>query len=447
MKSHTQQRSLPQQSRWFQILLVALICLSSSNNGVLSFSTPNRGGTKSIMKMVETSSSSSLGTKGPPTPSSSGSNIPPGSPLAMICLDQQEFELEVGHAMDVLRTDYPMILTTKPDFSIYDQDLELIDPSGVQLHGVKNYKAAFRLLHAVVGIFYSPDQSILKNRMCFDKARQNIRIHWNAEVIPKAIFGGQKSTLHVDGISVYEISRVSGNITQHRIERLVINDTPVVPEQGVFAALRGYYNKKSDMEGIPVWNSGGLEANGHEVVPFRTFSPTSTSVLFHRTDEASFSPSQLGAASPDSSSDTSAVADPFTDAFEKKNAARKKFGLEPLSLEEFAELQEQVEQLGAQQQQRSATAAAEVAAKKKKEERGGFFKKIFGDAMQDTCESNFDCQRPEVCCDFGFKKMCCSSGMRVLDGPPRSRQGQLAEVPVIANPGPNYPPLDYPPRY
>lgn len=330
------------------------------------------------------------------------------------------------------------------DFSIYDPDLELIDPSGVKLHGVKNYKAAFRLLHAVVSIFYCPHQSILKNRMCFDKARQNVRIHWNAEVIPKAIFGGQKSKLHVDGISVYEISRVSGNITQHRIERLVINDTPIVPEQGVFAALRGYYNKKSDNEGIPVWNSQ-LEANFNEVVPFRTFSPTSTSVLFHRTTEDILPPSQLAAASPDSS-DTTSVLDPLADALEKKNAARKKFGLDPLSLEEFAELQEEVSQLDAQQKQRSAVSAAEMAAKKKKEERGGIFKKLFNNALQDTCESNWDCQRPEVCCDFGFKKMCCSSGMRILDGP-QSRQGQLAEIPVTIDPGPNYPPLDNPPRY
>ena len=77
---------------------------------------------------------------------------------------------------------------------------------------------------------------------------------------------------------------------------------------------------------------------------------------------------------------------------------------------------------------------------------GGFFKKLMGNVLEDTCESNYDCESPEVCCDFGFKKMCCSSGLRVLDGPPRSRYGEYAEVPVIANPGPNYPP-NPPSRY
>jgi hypothetical protein len=40
--------------------------------------------------------------------------IQPGSPLDMICRDQHEFELSVGHAMDTLRSDYPHILTHKP---------------------------------------------------------------------------------------------------------------------------------------------------------------------------------------------------------------------------------------------------------------------------------------------------------------------------------------------
>jgi hypothetical protein len=43
-----------------------------------------------------------------------GVGPPAGSPLAMICQDQEEFELNVGHAMDTLRSDYPDILTAKP---------------------------------------------------------------------------------------------------------------------------------------------------------------------------------------------------------------------------------------------------------------------------------------------------------------------------------------------
>ena len=320
--------------------------------------------------------------------------------------------------------------------------------------GVNNYKAAFRLLHAVVGIFYCPERSGLTFRMCYDKARQNIRIHWNAQVIPKAIFGGYKTTLHVDGISVYELSKNSGNITQHRIEQLVINDNTFMPEQGIFAALRGYA-VKSDVDSIPVFNVDSIplfnvdsipiftlegsrvqrEAkHENEVLQFQNFSPISRSILFSSNgDEKRVWSSQLSSVS------SNAFDNLDWEALEKKNMARKKFGLDPLTPEEFIDLQEQVAELDSQQQKRAATTAAEMA-KKKQQEEGGFLKKLFGKALENTCEENWDCERPEVCCDFGFKKMCCTSGMRVLDGP-QSRQGQLAEVPVIANPNP-YPPQD-----
>jgi hypothetical protein len=420
------------------------------------------------------------------------------STLNMICLDQNEFEIHVGRAMDVLRSDYPTVLTQNPDFSIYDKELEVIDPAGVTLHGISNYKAVFKLLHAVIGVFYCPERSCMSYRMCYDKARQNIRIHWNAQVIPRVIFGGAHSTLHVDGISIYEVSRVTGNVTQHRIEKLMINDRMVMPEQGVVTALRGYAAQKN-VAPIPVFNyhnqmeldrSQSAMPKTTSVSPdeevYTLTSPTSPTdcenparndeplvVLFQPWPLASasrpslfaedggrtslsLSPSSSSSASSSSmSSETKLEMSQTTssafnsdnldwEALERKNASRKKFGLPPLSPEEFLDLQKQVEELDSVQRERAAASAAEIAAanKKKEKESNGFLKKMLGNVLEDTCESNFDCERPQVCCDFGFKKMCCTSGMRVVDGP-RSRQGQLAEVPVIANPNP-YPPMGRP---
>lgn len=44
---------------------------------------------------------------------------------------------------------------------------------------------------------------------------------------------------------------------------------------------------------------------------------------------------------------------------------------------------------------------------------------------EDACESNSDCYRPQVCCDFHFKKFCCSSGLMAQE-----LQLQYATVPV-----------------
>ena len=375
--------------------------------------------------------------------------------------------------------------------------IELVDPSGVRLHGVKNYKNVYRLLHAIVNIFYCPERSGLTFRMCFDKARQNIRIHWNAQVIPREIFGGYKTTLHADGISVYEFDRRSGNITQHRLERLIINDAPVTPEQGIFAALRGHAIK-SEVDGIPVFNfeAGSTATSGTNspvsnnnnspfdgVLQFQPFNKISNdnnnhrntkdslmmttssgSVLFGDSPEdekqqqqqqqqqsppaakseedsnvVMYSSSDVGTATPastapqPSSSSSSSTINIDLKELDTKNAARKKFGLKPLSPEEFLQLQEQVAEIDEQQQKKkaaNAAAAALAAEQERKRKQGNIFTNFLGNAFQDTCETNFDCEWPEVCCDFGFKKSCCSSGMRILDGPPQSRQGQLAEVPI-----------------
>ena len=345
------------------------------------------------------------------------------------------------------------------DFTIYDRDLEVIDPSGVKLHGLDNYKSAFSLLHAIVNIFYCPERSGLTFRMCYDKARRNIRIHWNAQVIPREIFGGYKTTLHVDGISAYEIDRASGNITQHRVERLIINDAMVMPEQGIFSALRRHAVKQNVGGSIPVFsktstatNSPTIESSVGHIVNFQSYTPFSRrhSTLFDSDEigdhgDGQYRSSGFGSSTrlKSMSSSSDALDGTFNEsidweAFERKNASRKKFGLAPLTPEEYKDIQRQVAELDEEQRQRASANAAEIAKRKKEEDKGGFFKKLLGDALEDTCESNFDCQRPEVCCDFGFKKMCCTSGMRIMDGP-QSRQGQLAEIPVIANPNP-YPP-------
>ena len=130
-----------------------------------------------------------------------------------------------------------MSTSDSTDFSIYHEHLVAVDPSGVTLNGLKNYKYTFRFLHAIIKFFYCKERSGLTFRLVYDMARNNIRVSWNAEMVPKAIFGGTRTTLHVDGISVYEIDRSSGLITQHRVEHLVINDAAVRPERGIFYAL------------------------------------------------------------------------------------------------------------------------------------------------------------------------------------------------------------------
>jgi hypothetical protein len=106
-------------------------------------------------------------------------------------------------------------------------------------------------------------------------------------------------TLHIDGISVYELCRNLGNITQHWIERLVINDAFINPKQGIFVALQGH-TVKSNVDLIPVFN---MESKKNQILSLQSVSPASPShFLFTTSGEDNekqlsiMSSSSLGAA-------------------------------------------------------------------------------------------------------------------------------------------------------
>lgn len=324
-------------------------------------------------------------------------------PIKMIMDDQREYEMNIGKAVDTLKKDYPKILTQDVDYSIYHPDLVVVDPSGVTLQGVQTYKGSFSFLHTVVNFFYCEEASGVTFRLVYDWARNNVRVSWNAVLVPKIIYGGVRNKLYVDGISVYEVDRMSGLISKHSIERLVVNDSPVRSPQGVLHGLAAEIINPSGGE-VPVLGLAGADNSNTNFAFKNNF--------------------QMSMSSSDNSSDISSE-----DAaeFDRKNLARKKFGLPPITIDEFLKLQAEVSQQreAVQESLRKQQLAKQMEEEKKKKE-GNIFTKMFEKATKDECESNWDCERPLVCCDLIVKKMCCNSGMKVNNFGP----GDLAEVRV-----------------
>eukprot|EP00554_Chaetoceros_debilis_P008164 CAMPEP_0194081184 /NCGR_PEP_ID=MMETSP0149-20130528/7046_1 /TAXON_ID=122233 /ORGANISM="Chaetoceros debilis, Strain MM31A-1" /LENGTH=489 /DNA_ID=CAMNT_0038763065 /DNA_START=119 /DNA_END=1588 /DNA_ORIENTATION=+ len=324
---------------------------------------------------------------------------------------QREFELALGKALDTIKLDYPKLLTTDPDFSIYHNDIEVIDPSGVTLHSIDSYKASFQFLHMVIKLFYCHEKSGLTFRLVYDCARKNIRVSWNAELVPRQLYGGVRNILHVDGISVYEFDRESGLINRHRVEHLLVNDAPVKAPQGIFQAIK--QEATQGPEGTPVWNTQqmkNLNSKSNTVLEFRPSNKSSTSTsLFSSSSDDMDDGVQFDAK-----------------AFAKKNAVRKKFGLQPHTPEEFLRIEIENKALEIAQQEKAASASAAAEMTQSKPKKGNFMNKLFGNVLKDTCETNWDCNRPELCCDFGFKKTCCSSGLGIFNGAP----GELQQIPV-----------------
>jgi hypothetical protein len=88
----------------------------------------------------------------------------------------------------------------------------------------------------------------LQFRMVYDMPRSSIRISWNAVLVPKVL----GRPFYVDGISYYQLDRVSGKIVEHRVEKLMINNTPVAPPYGILSILQQDAFGVGRPAGVPV---------------------------------------------------------------------------------------------------------------------------------------------------------------------------------------------------
>ncbi len=117
----------------------------------------------------------------------------------------------------------------------------------VQLSTLSSYKKAFGITRTMLSLLYDVDRSVVQSRMVYDSPRTQIRVSFNAMLVPKLgllnSLGGK--TVHVDGISVYSIDLSStlredevgnlsrndgaGKVVEHRVERLLVNGLPLQP--------------------------------------------------------------------------------------------------------------------------------------------------------------------------------------------------------------------------
>ena len=286
---------------------------------------------------------------------------------------------------------------------------------GEEVHSVSDVPRRTRLVLSVSlpTLLISPHSSSLPSIY---------RVSWNVELVPKMIYGGIKNTLHVDGISEYYLDRETGLITEHKVSHLLINDQTIRPANGIFAALQEIGSdpeRAPEGVGVPVFF--GLEGNQASLwedlttMKFQTWNP-----LARRQTSLFSNPNESAMQLPDSAAINTDQVPYDRDALQKKNASRKKFGKPPLTPEEFVAIEEEIRAMDAVNKKKAAYLAEQIAqkAQQRKDKENGFLSNIFGGALKNGCESNFDCERPQVCCDVGFKKICCSNGLGIVDGIP-----------------------------
>ena len=147
---------------------------------------------------------------------------------------------ESNYLSHFITSTFPLFINFKfqfknTDYSIYHEDITVVDPSGVQLTGIDNYKSSIKFLQQFVNFWFQTEQNDIQFRLVYDFARSSVKVSWHAVLEPKMPMG---KPLHVDGISMYRLETESGKIIEHKFETMSINNTPIVPPYGVFSLMQ-----------------------------------------------------------------------------------------------------------------------------------------------------------------------------------------------------------------
>ena len=368
-----------------------------------------------------------------------------------------EYELNRGRVVDTLRRDYPKLFKEEPDLSIFTEGIELHDPTGVRLRGIKNYKRMFDTLRflrrtamqdaEVTYRLVATDGSVRAPPLALAPAPSSpsglhrllrpppslphdpashppplppqVRVRWSAKIWARDpalglhSFGGEPALFHLDGISAYDLD-AKGMVKAHRLENIVM--TGREHEQQTVANLAF------------AWPVPGM-ATPELAIPFFKLmsSKMKTSAGAALRKAAPKGPGGGRSGGPVFMMATDgASASTIPTEKEKKMAA-------------VAEAT-----AAAWREQRKAAGIEDD----EEEDRSGPFSNLFGGmqkGLPQACESSWDCDSPMVCCDLLVASVCCDGGLfiPVRQGP--MGQGSMVPIPIPVEPDqPNGMPPQYP---
>jgi hypothetical protein len=340
-----------------------------------------------------------------------------------------EYQLNLGKAIDTLRVDHPRLFTHAPDLSIFTEDVQLHDTTGVRLRGKPQYERAFGMLRFIKRA--ALQQVEVTHRMVVHE--QTIRMRWTAKVwlrdpnLDKMGMGQiQAKLVYLDGVSVYSLND-KGIIYRHRLENVVLR------------------------------NSGQTANVANLVFAWPGAKVPELANSFFRTLDAALPAGLHGLASTSADDGAPRVVIepiPIPAPLVPPPGKGRRHGVPYASIEEPAT---------ETPMQRAARERAEMAEEKERRirqakakepppKRAAFPFNPFALGAPQQCESSYDCEAPMVCCDLIVASVCCTGGMMIPTKSPQQRlQEQMIPIPVERdrpNPGaglpPNYP---GPPRY
>ena len=128
----------------------------------------------------------------------------------------------MGKAIDTLNHDYPLFFESKPDLSIYSENVQLIGESGgVRLSGKKAYRRLFDTFRWARSVGMLDEGTSIEHRLVVCDG--SLRVRWSAALwMRDPAFGlTLADPVHADGVSVYDLDR-RGLVIKHRLENVLL---------------------------------------------------------------------------------------------------------------------------------------------------------------------------------------------------------------------------------
>ena len=311
------------------------------------------------------------------------------------------FKLNQGRAIDILRRDYPLFLMEKPDLSIFTPEVVLRDPSGKRLSGLRQYERVFDMMRFLRRTTMQDGE--ITNRIVVND--ETIRVRWSAKLWMRdpalgitSLPNGDQALVHLDGVSVYDLDK-EGKIYQHTLENIVMRG-----QEGLAPVKLGF-----------AWPTPQLATPEMALPFFRGLDEALPSVfaeLFQSTGDES-----AGRGPRHAQQQRAASSTPSRRAPPPQASAARETPMERAARERAEDVEK-------------ARELAEKRAPKAQRKEPGFLNAMKGTLPQ-QCESNYDCERPLVCCDLLFGSVCCSGGMMIPQlGPEQALQRQRQAIPI-----------------
>ena len=134
-----------------------------------------------------------------------------------------EYELNRGKAIDALNADATRFADAELDWSIYSEQIQLADPTGVRARGLANYKRFFQLVRLFRSLMV--DDVSVRHRLRVDDANGRIVICWYSTWRTSMA----KKPIQIDAVSYYSLDD-RGFVEAHEVDRVEINGKRRSPE-------------------------------------------------------------------------------------------------------------------------------------------------------------------------------------------------------------------------